>query len=372
MNIGRRDALRAGCLGVGAALAGCLGGDGERVPTESPPRAVLSVTDAETTPFAVRGAVGWDDATGYVVVVDSEARQRSLLTKYDLPEERRDRILEFVDGVDYESERLVLVESVGPDGCHDELEIDGVRVGDEGIRASATVRDTSTGGESCTEALVYPSSLLRVAFNADPPDRAVVDVTDGRGESSTVAASVDDSLSPAPEDLPGNVRPDADADPVASLSCELAGVERHDQRFDEDDRQWGDYERDGRTTLSLRVDDLAYDYGDTLNVGLTNVADEPVETGNSAKYNLQVRTEAGWQDVRVIDETEAFVYTDEAVSHGPGEGFDWSIELTEAGIVEASVQGEAEVCPDLQAGRYRLAYFGVGEGAVAVAFDLEV
>jgi hypothetical protein len=371
MRMNRRAALRAGCLGAGAVLAGCLGGDGERVPTESPPISVLTVTDSETVGFAVRGAVGWE-GTGYVVVVDSEERQRSLLTKYGIPNDRRDRVLGFLDGIDYASERLVLVESVGPDSCHDELEIGDVGVDDEGIRATATVGRESDADEGCREVLTYPSSLLRVAFEGEPPDRAVVDVTDGRDASSSVAASVEDSLSPAPEDLPGRVRPDDEPDPVAPLSCDRAGVERHDQWFDEDDRQWGDYDDGGTTTLALRVDDLTYDRGDTLNASLTNVAEEPVETGNSSKYNIQVLTEEGWQDLRVIDAAESFAYTDEAVSHGPGEGFDWSIELTEEGIIGSSVQEDAEVCPDLQSGRHRLAYFGVDDGAVAVGFELEM
>ncbi|PSP93191.1 hypothetical protein BRC84_05300, partial [Halobacteriales archaeon QS_1_68_44] len=233
---------------------------------------------------------------------------------------------------------------------------------------TATV-EGSDGGD-CAELLVYPSSLLRAAFNGDPPDRAAVEVTDGREESSTVTASVDDPLSPAPENLPGSVRPDEEADPVAPLSCDRTGVERHDQRFDEDALRWGDYERDGETTLSMRVDRLSYEYGETLNASLTNVTDEPVETGNSARYALQVRTEEGWQDVRVIDSGAAFEYTDEAVSHAPGKGFEWSIELTEEGVVEASAQSDVELCPDLQSGRHRLAFFGVEDGAVAVAFDL--
>jgi len=370
MNPDRRSLLAA-VAASGTALAGCLGGDGERVPTESPPKSVLAVTDSATTRFTSRGSVGWDDGRpGYAVVVDSEERQRALLRKYDLPDDRRDRIIEFLDGIDYGSERLLLVESVGPDGCHDRLDLGAVDTDDAGLRATATVEERDE--EDCTGALVYPSSLLRAAFNGDPPDRAAVELTDGGGDSATVTASVDDPLSPAPEDLPGSVRPDERADPIAPLSCDRAGVKRHDQRFDEDALRWGDDRRSGETALSMRVDQLSYDYGDTLNASLTNVADGPVETGNSARYNLQVRTEDGWQDVRVVDSTAGFEYTDEAASHAPGEGFEWSIELTEEGIIESSVQSDAEVCPDLQSGRHRLAYFGLEEGAVAVGFDLSV
>jgi hypothetical protein len=329
---------------------------------------VLSVTDAETARFALRDAVGWDDGPGYAVVVDSTVRQRALLAKYRLPADRRDRILEFLADIDYGRERLVLVESVGPDQCHDALEVDAVGLGDGGITAAATVRRSA--GEACGEALAYPSALLRVRFDGDPPDRAALDVTSGRGGSGTVTATVEDSLSPAPEDLPGNVRPADRAEPVPSLACETAGADRHDQRFDEDDAHWGDYPHDGIPRLALRVDDLTYRHGETLNVSLTNVADQPVETGNSAKYNLQVPTEAGWEDVRVTT-GDGFAYTDESVAHGPGEGFDWSIELSETDIVEASAHGNSEVCPDLQTGRYRFASFGVEAGAVAVAFDLD-
>ena len=367
-----RRSLLATVAAGGAALAGCLGGDSERVPTESPPKSVLAVTDSATTGFTTRRSVGWDDGRpGYAVIIDSEERQRTLLRKYDLPDDRRDRIIEFLDGIDYGAERLLLVESAGPDECHDRLDLGAAGIDDAGLRVTATV-EKRDDDDDCTEALVYPSSLLRATFNGDPPDRAAVEVTDGRGESATVKASVDDPLSPAPEDLPGNIRPDEEADPVAPLSCDQAGVERHDQRFDEDALQWGDGRRGGETTLSMRVDQLSYDYGDTLNASLTNVADDPVETGNSARYNLQVRTEDGWQDVRVIDSAAAFEYTDGAVSHAPGEGFEWSIELTEEGIIESSVQSDAEVCPDLQSGRHRLAYFGLEAGAVAVGFDLSV
>ena len=195
MNPNRRSLLAAVAAGS-AALAGCLG-DGERVPTESPPKSVLAVTDSATTGFATRRSADWDDeAAGHVVVVDSEERQRALLSKYDLPDDRRGRILESLDGIDYGSERLVLVESVGPDECHDRLRIDEVGIADSGVRATATV-EGSDGGD-CAELLVYPSSLLRASFNGDPPDRAAVEVTDGRGESATVTASVDDPLSPGP------------------------------------------------------------------------------------------------------------------------------------------------------------------------------
>jgi len=109
---------------------------------------------------------------------------------------------------------------------------------------------------------------------------------------------------------------------------------------------------------------------DFLTVELTNVTDEPVYTGNRTKYNIQAYTEDGWQDVRVADEEQRFGYEDDAVEHPPGEGFEWPVELTEAGIVAGTHHAHAEVCPELSSGRYRFAFFGITDGAVAVAFDL--
>jgi hypothetical protein len=246
-----------------------------------------------------------------------------------------------------------------------------VKLEDGRIRATATVLDTGEDDEACTEAIVYPSTLLRVTFEGDPPDEAAIDVTDGWGETATVTASADDPLSPDPSDLPGHVRPEGDPEPVAPLECEKEGNQRHAQWFEEADLQWGDLEVDGETVLSLRVEELEYAYGETVRIDLTNVTDRVVDTGNRHKYNLQVYTDEGWQDLRVKDENGGFAYTDDAVLHPPGEGFEWSLELTEEGLVAGTFHGAAEVCPDLSGGRYRFAYFGaIGDGALAVAFDL--
>lgn len=421
MNPSRRTALKLVGVGVGASLAGCLdlgnGSDGDGDPTGSPtatpvdpsdtpndPDRDPTLIDHATTPLALRtSAPSWyrdaaandtgadddDDApVGHAVVVDSKSRERAVLGRYDLPPEREDDVDEFLEGVDYDADRVVLVESAGPDGCHDELAIEDVRLNGGRLRGDATVVDDSGANVGCTEALVFPSSVLRVTFDGEPPDAVAVRVTDGWGETATVTAGDDDPLpSPDPADLPGHVRPDAEADPVASLTCETEGTERHGQWFDEADVHWGDFEDDrqsaddseaenggaddGEVDLSLRVDDLEYEYGDTATITLTNVSGEEVLTGNRHKYNLQAYTEDGWQDVRVVDADGHFGYTDEGIAHAPGEGFEWTFELTEAGLVDGAFHDDVRVCPALQSGRYRFAYFGVvGDGALAVSFDL--
>lgn len=388
MDLDRRSALRLAGIGAASALAGCLGdgGEGDGTPTETPTETPTgtpdgpgsSIVDHRSLGFGVRSsAPEWyrdrdDEPTGHAVVVDSGSRERAALDVDDLPEEREAEVQEFLEDVDYGTDRVVLLESVGPDTCHDRLEVADVRIEDGALAAGATVVDTREADEGCGDAITFPSSLLVVTFEGDPLDDAVVAFTDGWERTETVTASGDDPLpSPDPADLPGDIRPEGDPEPVAPLACDEADVKRHDQWYDEADVQWGDFETDGDVTLALRVDDLAYEYGDTARCTLTNVAGEEIDTGNRAKYNLQVYTEDGWQDVRVKDEDGYFEYTDEAVVHAPGEGFEWQFELTEDGIVEGTYHDDARVCPDLQAGRYRFAYFGViGDGAVAVSFDL--
>ncbi|MFT4884095.1 MAG: hypothetical protein ACI8U4_001608 [Natronomonas sp.] len=372
MNPGRRTLLQTLGLGAGAALAGCLGlGDGG---TETPTSDGAGIADFDTLTFTIRNDPDWrEESVGYAAVADSEDRQRALIGVFDPSGDRYDEISDFLDGIDYETERLVVVESAGPDACHNRLDVGNVHVEEGRLRADATVVDTSDDDEGCAEVVTYPSTLLRVAFEDAPVDEVAIDVTDGWDEEATVTATADDALSPDPADLSGHVRPDSEPSPVAPLDCARDGIKRHPQWFDEGDVAWGDLEADGEPAVSLRVESLDYAYGDTARITMTNVTDEQVATGNRAKYNLQVYTDDGWQDLRVKDEDGYFEYTDEAVGHPPGDGFEWEIKLTEDGIVEGTYHDDAEVCPDLQSGRYRFAYFGaIGDGAVAVSFDLAV
>lgn len=190
MSLNRRRTLAL--VGVSVALpglAGCTGGGTD---------ASTSVDETETFQLPVRTGTGpqWleEDATGRAVVVDSEERAETALAPYEL-RGGTEELQTFLDDTDFETDRLVLVESTGPDACHGRLAVADVRVEDGQLRASATVTDESDGGVACAEVVTYPSTLLRVTFEGDPLDEATVDVTDGWGEQSTVTASADDPLS---------------------------------------------------------------------------------------------------------------------------------------------------------------------------------
>jgi hypothetical protein len=167
-----------------------------------------------------------------------------------------------------------------------------------------------------------------------------------------------ETVQPTEEDVPETV--------PAELQCENKG-ERHWMGYSEEALQIGETEH-----FSLRTDGRSFEYGETVTISLRNRTAEMVRTGNKHKYNLELYTERGWQEIRVWTTDTQLPYTDEAVPHDPDEGFDWEIELTETGIEIATIhEGELEVCPQLQSGRYRFTYWGLnGETAIAIEFDL--
>lgn len=156
-----------------------------------------------------------------------------------------------------------------------------------------------------------------------------------------------------PDSTPASI-PDA-------LVCDRAGGERHSAFYTPDELAWG-----RASGFTLRVNEQSFEHGATAQFSLRNAGVGPKTTGNRDKYNLEVRTDAGWQDVRVV--ADSLVYTDVGFEKWPGQGWTWEIELTEDGIA-AATDADVAVYPGLPAGRYRFIYWGIDE-AVAVAFDL--
>ena len=384
----RREFLRLAAPAVAAAAAGCPSGPADDAGSRTGIEAV------DTVPLEGRSdRPAWGDETvGRAVLVDGKERERAALARYSAVG-GRGALGEFRSGVDYDRERLLLVESSGPNACHDRLELDSIRAEGGRIRADAAVVDSSSDREdgltACAEVITYAAALVRISFTEGALDSATVGVTDGWGRTGDVRAGVDDPLGPDPDSLPGAIRPDGDPEPIAPLECDRAGVERYAGWFEPDDVAWGDFgDGDGNggdssgdvdgggdssgdgPALALRIDDTAYERGETASIRLWNVADRLVNTGNSRKYALEVYTESGWQDVRVGDADGFRGYTDEAVSHAPGEGFEWSIELTESGIAASTPHDGVAVCPALAPGRFRFVYWGAIGGAVAVGFGV--
>ncbi|EMA66384.1 hypothetical protein [Halorubrum kocurii] len=286
---------------------------------------------------------------------------------------------EFVEATDFSSSVLAYVESVGPTTCHNRIDFADVGVEDGTLVGSATVRNTAADDEACGEAITFSAALLRVT--ADPlPDAIRLSVTNGWGETAELTGD-DGALDP--EALPGGVRPDGEPSSVpATFECGDEGFERHPQMY-EGEVNWGGgggagSDAGGDGPLALRVvtdtsddggsDDFAVARGDRFRIELTNVSGRTAYVGNQGKYNLGIRTEEGWTELRGTDGDATFGYTDEAIGVDPGETLDWEFEMTESGLVEGGPHADSlRVCPDLVPGRYRFVFFGAAD--LAVAFD---
>ncbi|SDY17631.1 hypothetical protein [Halopenitus persicus] len=416
----RREVLLGIGTAAGLGVAGCLdaptdgGGNGtdeppgtdpgEETPTDQPDppsdgpvervgdRAVAIGLPAESAAprWARDAASGTDQLVGYVTRFDSPAGVQWVLEDLREGPERSAAIREFVDETDFGDATLLYVGSVGPNTCYARLEVRDVRVESDAITGTATAVDTSRGDVGCGEAITYPAALVRVSGD-DLPAGTAFTVTNGWGDAATLDGT-DPLIDPAT--LPGRIRPPTDppAEPDA-LRCSADDFERHPAWFDEADVAYGSIGADGAgdgsethdddaappdPAFALRArgpegsdDSLRFERGETVSIDLVNVAGRTLTTGNRHKYALQVRTSEGWTDVRgARGDPARFEYTDEGVGHPPGEGFEWALELTEDGVVEGHpLADRLTVCPDLQPGRYRFAYWGVPGGAIAVTFD---
>jgi hypothetical protein len=374
-HLNRRDLLRIGTLAA-TGLAGCLtdrpadGPDGTVTTTPTTPTTTSPATGQVKRVEVVQlgadtGQPSWDedDAAGHAGLYGSETLARAALEFDSVTEDSRDDVDRLLSETEFDRSRLLLLGSVGPDTCYSEIDVGDLHTEGDRLEGAFAAHDPC-GDCACGDAVTYPSALVRVTFDGGPVDEARLTATDGWGEEAALEVVSDGGL--APEDLPGYVRPDDDPDPVAPLDCPDEAFTRHGTGF-RDDVDWGQATDDGTPTMALRVDQVGYARGSTVTVTMTNVGDEEQYTGNRHKYSLQVYTEDGWQDVRGWD-GDPRGYTDEAIVHQPGEGFEWSLTLTEAGVLMDHAHEESlTVCPGLPAGRYRFAFW---EPAVAVAFDL--
>lgn len=380
----RRRTLRAVGLGCGALLGGCLSDDGaDPTGTDDPtdaddptgtddPTATepLSLDGYDVVPFAASlSAPDWyddEEPPGHVELFASEAAAREGLDFERVPEDRRSEVESFVADTDFASARLLYVGSVGPNTCYRAVEVSELELDDGTLVGAAAAVAPGDGDRVCGQAITFPSSLVRATVDGRPPNAATVTVTDGWGDEETFEVTADLD----PEDLPGHVRPEGDPETVpAALDCGDDDFERHGPGVDPSTVRWGlAADDDGEPTFALRVEDLAYQRGETVRVALTNVSDSKQHTGNRHKHGLEVYTEDGWQDVRGWADGRPRGYTDEALAHDPGEGFEWTFEFTEDGVLAGHVhEDDLTVCPGLPAGRYRFVFW---EPAVAVAFDL--
>jgi|GEM_PF-5460309 hypothetical protein len=284
-------------LGVGAAtLAGCAGAptNSDDLTDDQSAKDVFQLGPDFSEPRWADSAMP-TDAAGYVARFGSRDELRWLVDTGSTP----DDVVAFVEATDFESAAILYLQSAGPNGCYRKLAVEDVTV-DDAITATASAVDESEEGTICTQAVTYPAAFVRVTGD-DLPSSTRVTLTNGWGTTAEVNA---DAPLVDPDTLAGGVTPDGDPTAVpAPLICERDGFERHPKYVDDDNVAYGTLTDDsGQPTLALRgrnpggdaIDDLTFERGERIEFRLHNVSSQYVITGNKHKYNLQLRTEAGW------------------------------------------------------------------------------
>jgi len=103
--------------------------------------------------------------------------------------------------------------------------------------------------------------------------------------------------------------------------------------------------------------------GDTLQVTFENVTDSNRPSGVEDKYDIQQKGDDGWRSIFWGNDTnsQSEGWHDIQVSHPPGGGFTWELEITRDGLsrdIEEGV-GHLAVCTSISPGRYRFVYWGL-------------
>lgn len=134
------------------------------------------------------------------------------------------------------------------------------------------------------------------------------------------------------------------------LECENDDATRVGQGFDESELVWGNAE-----AWEMHISETAVSHGDTLQIQLKNITEDTRSRGAHSRYNIQVETESGWQDVRTYESEEEWGPRPAVVrNQEPGEVYEWELTLNEEDLA-------GDVCPSLQDGRYRFVYYGFEE-----------
>lgn len=245
------------------------------------------------------------------------------------------------------------------------------------VKAGAIMGLGLSGFAGCIENASNTSEAFRRRNGTKTPDSKATP-REEQTETTTEDTPMDerDTETPEPKSDSSNqksekewfIQPDSSPDTIPTeLNCENSGVERFDQQFSESNLIMG-----GSSDIpwELRVNTLALDYGEKIRLRLRYTGEKEAERGTDEKHNIQIQTDAGWQELRVKEGSGAEAWTNEAVIVKPGDTHIWEFQYTEDGIPRAS-HPDVRICPELQNGRYRFVFWGIDD-PIGVSFDLTV
>lgn len=119
-------------------------------------------------------------------------------------------------------------------------------------------------------------------------------------------------------------------------------------------------------TWKLEASTTTASIGQAITIRLTNKTEYIKKTASKWKFNIQVYTQNGWQEIRRV--TNQQPYSSNEISHQGGGGFEWQFVCTNTEFfVMNPFQDNFEICPTIQPGRYRFIF---ADPAVSVQFNI--
>lgn len=119
--------------------------------------------------------------------------------------------------------------------------------------------------------------------------------------------------------------------------------------------------------LQLRVSDVDLELGQAFSIGLQNSQETAIELPSKWRFNLQLYTQNGWQEIRWV--TGNTNYTKEETTVPPDSGYVWEFYTSTDGLLaNHPFREDLRVCPEVQPGRYRFIF---DEQNIAVQFEIQ-
>lgn len=190
----------------------------------------------------------------------------------------------------------------------------------------------------------------------DPPDH---------NTTPTNQTPTDGTSDNMPDNFNGNlqgIKPEGQPPAIPNHEfCTTGDRSQHPVFVDLGKVKTGDYE-----DWELRVSSTNIDVGKSFAIELKNTSSTAIEFGNKWRFNIQLYTEQGWQEVRWLK--KQIPYKDISRMVEPGSGVRWEFYSSAAGIIATHPYSNyMVVCPELPPGRYR---FICGDFPVAVQFNI--
>lgn len=209
----------------------------------------------------------------------------------------------------------------------------------------------SNGGSTPTET---PRLTSTADTSTDTPEAAS---TETPTDEATPEETVEKTEEPEADSGRGNWNEGWYVQPASwtqatskELTCENEDATRVSQGFDESSLVWGNAK-----AWEMRITETAVSHGDSIQIRLKNVTGDTRARHANSKYNIQVETESGWQDVRTYESREQWGPHPAVIrNQDPGEVYEWEFTMNEEELA-------GDVCPPLQNGRYRFVYYGFEE-----------